>query len=427
MDRSQSWVDRLVGKGRYHVLAKLGEGGMGAVYRAHDGNLDCDVVIKVPHASMLEDETFAKRFHREIRSLVTLTHPHIVKIMDVGEEDGVPFAVMQYLGGGSLGDRSAEGRGVDPASLAGWLPRIAEALDFIHERGFVHRDIKPGNIVFDDAGLPYVGDFGVVKLVSESEHGTRTRTLTNTGLALGTLDYMAPEMLADKPFDGRADEYALGVTVYELLCGRRPFSASSPSAVIMEKVMREPPPLASVRPELPKQLSDAVARGMARAPKQRYANCAAFAEAVLAGVKPEGELPVGTLPSPAGPAHTAAPVGVERVCPACGRSLRLTGSVAGKTVPCPGCSMSLAVAADLGSLKVAAAGVAPVLASVSGPSHVRTPPPFTMPRPRQTDAISGSQTETARTRRIPVRELVKQVSKLGPVLKQHRLDRKSVV
>jgi formylglycine-generating enzyme required for sulfatase activity len=416
------WIGKSLSGGRYRITAKLGEGGMGAVYRAHDANLDCGVVIKVPHASMLEDETFAKRFHREIRSLVTLTHPHIVKIMDVGEEEGVPFAVMQYLGGGSLGDRIGEGQQADPGSLAAWLPKIAEALDFIHQRGYVHRDIKPGNILFDDAGLPYVGDFGVVKLAAESEHTQRTKTLTSTGLALGTLDYMAPEMLADKPFDGRADQYALAVTVYELLCGRRPFSASSPSAVIMEKVMREPPPLASVRPELPKALSDAVARGMARAPKTRYADCVHFAAAVVAAGVRARTVPAEP-PSRAVPVReSVVPQGVCRACPACGKGLLLTQNVAGRTIPCPGCAINLAVAADLGSLKVEAAPVAAGPTPASRLSPVCTPPPFTMPRARQTDAISGSQTETARTGMMPVHELVEQVRKLGPVLKQYRLS-----
>src|SRR5262245_28059550 len=147
------WVGRLLDR-RYQVTAKLGEGGMGFVYRARDGRLDCDVVIKAPRAALLEDAGFRQRFRDEVSALVQLAHPHVVKISDFGQHDAVPFAVMQYLPGGSLDDRrprhrDGRPRPVAPRALAGWLLPVAEALDFIHRRGYVHRDIKPANILFD--------------------------------------------------------------------------------------------------------------------------------------------------------------------------------------------------------------------------------------------------------------------------------------
>ena len=147
---------------------------MGFVYRALDKNLDADVVNKVPRRSMLDDPEFAGRFAREIRSLVKLSHPGIVKVTDVGEHDGVPFAVMQDLSGGSLEDYAAAER-TDEAvrflPLGGssdWLPGVAAALDFVHAQGYVHRDVKPGNILFDAHGHVYLSDFGVAKVMADA-------------------------------------------------------------------------------------------------------------------------------------------------------------------------------------------------------------------------------------------------------------------
>src|SRR5947207_2837574 len=172
-NRPTDWIGLALSGGRYLISAKLGEGGMGVVYRAQDRNLDSDVVIKVPRRTMLDDPEFAHRFAREIRSLVRLSHPGIVKVTDVGECDGRPFAVMQYLTGGSLEDRqeiTSDGRRValEPRTVPGWLTGVAGALDFIHSQGYVHRDVKPGNILFDAQGHAYLSDFGVAKTLASS-------------------------------------------------------------------------------------------------------------------------------------------------------------------------------------------------------------------------------------------------------------------
>ncbi len=203
--------------GRYVLTAKLGEGGMGVVYRAKDRNIDADVVIKLPHRAMVADAQISRRFREEWRALVRLSHPHIVKVTDVGEWDGIPFVVLQYLAGGSLEDRMAAWRGpIALATLGSWLGPIGAALDYVHSQKLVHRDVKPANILFDGQGHPFLGDFGVVKvLAAAADDRTGAASMTGAGMVLGTPYYMAPELIMGDPFDGRVDQYALVVTLYE--------------------------------------------------------------------------------------------------------------------------------------------------------------------------------------------------------------------
>ena len=168
---------------------------MGSVYKANDLKLNSEVVIKTPHAALIKDAEFAARFRREIRSLVQLSHAHIVKVMDVGVHDGLPFAVMQYLPGGSLEDRQ---RPCDPTEILEWLNDIADALDFMHQRGLIHRDVKPANILLDESGRAYLGDFGIAKVVAADDESNQ-KGLTGTGTMIGTGEFMAPEMLMFSP------------------------------------------------------------------------------------------------------------------------------------------------------------------------------------------------------------------------------------
>jgi serine/threonine protein kinase len=330
-----SWIGRDLSGGRYRVTAKLGEGGMGFVYRARDLRLDCDVVVKVPRRGMLDDAGFTGRFAREIRSLVRLVHPHIVTVMDVGEEDGLPFAVMQYLSGGSLRDRQRHGADGHPIAMPAeecrpWLGDVAAALDFIHRQHYLHRDIKPENILFDAHGHVYLSDFGVAKVLAGNAERKQKTVLTETGTVLGTPHYMAPELLLGKPCDGRADQYALGVTVYELLSGRYPFDGPTSTAVFLQHTTQEPPPLAAICPSVPRRLAAAVQKALAKEPDRRFPDCASFAGEVLARI---GEAPLYSgLPQPAGETDPG-----KATCPGCGKMVRILPGSLGKRVRCPLC------------------------------------------------------------------------------------------
>jgi serine/threonine protein kinase len=325
---------------------------MGFVYRADDRHLHAPVVIKVPRRAMLDDPQFVERFQREIRSLVTLSHPHIVKIIDVGQHEGVPFAVMQYMDGSDLEarrPRDAEGHplAVSPTALRDWLPEVAGALDFVHRKGYVHRDMKPGNVLFDRERHAYLSDFGVAKVVREA--GSDAAEMTGTGMILGTPEYMAPELVLGQEVTGRVDQYALAVTVYELLAARRPFEGPTPGAIHIEQANKPVPALHNLRPSVPKALSSVVARALSNDPAARYATCREFTDAVLA-----------TIASAGGGASSKSTA--ERIylsCPTCERRLRVTSQNAGSLVGCPGCQARLRVAADLSRLTVSQSAPAP--------------------------------------------------------------------
>lgn len=352
------WVGQTVAGGRYDVTAKLGEGGMGFVYRARDANLECDVVIKVPRREMIEDAHFASRFRREVRSLVRLAHPGVVKVLDVGEHDGVPYAVLQYLPGGNLRDLHEEAEQLPLAQrlagLSGWLPGIAAALDFIHAQGYVHRDVKPENILFDAARNPYLGDFGIAKVLADARPEAERTVQTLTGMILGTPRYMAPELALGQPFDGRADQYALAVAVYEQVAGRPPFDGQTAAAVLVQQATQTPQPLDAAVPGVPASLAAAVQRALAKDPGERFPDCSTFARAVLeaAGGRPASE-PAVPAPAPPGPPLapttvatagdtredvTAEPVPETVQCPVCHKRYRLPPERRGKRVRCPACT-----------------------------------------------------------------------------------------
>ncbi len=288
--KSGDWVGELVAE-RYRVTGRLGAGGMATVYRARDERLGADVVLKVPHLRMASEPEFIARFTREIQALVQLTHPNIVKVMDSGSHSGRPFAVMQYLAGGSL-----RGRKSDPlkATSFHWLLQMAAALDYIHERKYVHRDVKPENILFDERGQVYLADFGVVKVLADAEK-KRSVQLTAAGFVLGTAEYTAPEVLAGLDYDGKADQYSLAITLYEAVTGAAPFTGDTAALVFTKHLMEPVPPLKGALPKMPQEASDAVAKALAKSPGGRFPSCVAFAKAYLGALAMAGPAAVSTL------------------------------------------------------------------------------------------------------------------------------------
>jgi serine/threonine-protein kinase len=328
-----------VANGRYRIVGRIGHGSMGQVYLAHDCHLDHDVVLKfpVPKDEAAAGPEFLDRFAREIQALVRLSHPHVVRVIDAGDHEGRPFVVMQFLAGGSLKDRMASGPGgeirpLPPQSLACWLLEIGKALDFLHEQNHIHRDVKPANILFDRHDNPFLGDFGIIKALASEEGNRRASSLTAPGFLLGTPNYVAPEIVMGRPFDGRVDQYALAMTVHEVLCGRNCMEGPTPSATVVNQTMVVPPALIELIPGVPPRLSDAVLKGLAKEPDERFESCAALAREILEAVPTDA--------AAAGPwrAEVVSRGQAGRVpCPACQEPMPVGREHVGGRVRCPRC------------------------------------------------------------------------------------------
>ena len=259
----------------------IGPGGMGAVYRARHRPLDRPVAVKVLHAHLQDEASFAERFTREARTMARLDHPHIVRVHDFGHREGLYYLVMELVDGVSLRQALADG-GFTPAEALAVVPRICEALQYAHDQGVVHRDIKPENILLDRAGAPKIVDFGLALLTGSS---TDTR-LTEHARVLGTPHYMAPEQIEHpSQVDHRADIYALGVVFYEMLTGELPIG-------------RFPPP--SQRVEVDVRLDRVVLRTLEKEPRRRYQQASELRSdvrqstvAAVRGSLPEAESPDG--------------------------------------------------------------------------------------------------------------------------------------
>ena len=281
----------------FRIIEPLGKGGMASVYKAYEASLDRYVAVKVLPAEFLHDPNFAERFSREARVVARLEHPNIIPIYAYGidQEKRIPWMSMRMIAGGALSGvlRGSAQRLPFERSVA-ILAGVAEALDYAHGKGVVHRDIKPQNILLDEAGRVYLADFGIAKMV-ESSGG-----LTQTGMISGTPQYMAPEQATGLTVDNRADIYALGIVAFEMFTGHVPFVADTPVAILMKHVS-EPMPLPSTA-EVPEGLMRAVLKATAKKPEDRWATALDLVRGLETGLGVE----------PAAPAPPAATVATPR-------------------------------------------------------------------------------------------------------------------
>lgn len=272
-------MNDLIGQslGRYHIIEKLGEGGMATVYKAYDTRLERDVAVKIIRKEAFSQEVIGrilKRFEREAKTLAKLTHPNIVSIIDYGEHENSPYLVMPYLAGGTL--KGYMGKPMPWQEAIRLLLPIARALDYAHSQDVIHRDVKPANILITTSGEPMLTDFGIAKML-DLEGG---QTLTGTGVGIGTPEYMAPEQGMGKEIDGRADIYSLGVILYELVTGRKPFTADTPMAVVFKHMTDPLPRPGSLVDGLPEGVEKVIIKALAKDPADRYQSMGELAGAL---------------------------------------------------------------------------------------------------------------------------------------------------
>src|SRR5499427_3725056 len=260
---------RVTKLGRYEVLSELGKGAMGVVYLAKDPVIGRLVAIKtIRTASLGEDDSevreFKERFVREAQTAGILNHPNIVTIHDIGEdtETRTSFIAMEYIEGKNLKSLLADKKKFTWDEVADLIAQIGEALDYAHRKGIIHRDIKPANIILTTDGKVKITDFGIAKVASSN--------LTTTGQFLGTPNYMSPEQVSGAPVDGRSDIFSLGVVLYELLTGRKPFQGDNLTAISYKIVHEDFTPPAELSHDVPHEFNPIVARAMAKDPWNRY-------------------------------------------------------------------------------------------------------------------------------------------------------------
>src|SRR5947208_7743718 len=280
---------RLLG-GRYELDGVVGRGGMAEVYRARDLRLDRIVAVKTLREDLARDQTFQARFRREAQSAASLNHPSIVAVYDPGEDDTggshIPYIVMEYVDGRTLRDLLRDDRRLLPERALEITDGVLRALEYSHQAGIVHRDIKPCNVMVTRNGDVKVMDFGIARAMSDAQ-----ATMTQTAQVIGTAQYLSPEQARGERVDARSDLYSTGCLLYELLTGRPPFLGDSPVAIAYQHVRENPIPPSRVDPEVPQWADAIVLKAMAKDPRDRYQSAAemrADIQRALSGVPVSG-------------------------------------------------------------------------------------------------------------------------------------------
>ncbi|MCK4336638.1 MAG: serine/threonine protein kinase, partial [Candidatus Aminicenantes bacterium] len=285
--------------GKYDITGEIGRGAMGIVYKGEDPVIGRPVAIKTIRFDTLtqasEQVNAQRRFMREARSAGNLSHPNIVTIYDVGEDEGLTYIVMEFIEGQSLEELITAGQRFSVDEIIAIMAQIGDALDFAHSKGIVHRDIKPGNILMDRAGRPHIVDFGIARISSS--------TMTQTSMVMGTPFYMSPEQIAGKKVDNRADIFSLGAVLYEMLTLQKAFPGDNITTVIYKIVNEHPVPARNFQQDLPDGLDHILHTALAKDLSQRYSTCAEFSQDLqnypaYAGIVPDKPPSVAT-PIPA--------------------------------------------------------------------------------------------------------------------------------
>jgi serine/threonine protein kinase len=322
-------MDQLIGQtlGRYRITEALGEGGMAQVFKAFQPGLERVVAVKVLPEYYMRDERFLARFQREAQAIAHLSHPNILPVYDFGREGDLTYIVMQYVDGGTLKDLLDDELPYE--RIGDLLGQAADALDYAHGQGILHRDVKPSNMLIERRQRVLLSDFGLAKMVGDQE------SITATGVGIGTPAYMSPEQGQGEGVDARTDVYALGVILYEMVTGRVPFRAETPMAVIIKHVTAPLPLPRSINPAVPKSVEAVILKALAKDKEDRYASAGAMMTAFKRAL---AEAP-GPLTAPAREAEAV------QVCPVCARANRpdvsfceaCAAPLAGEGLTCPQC------------------------------------------------------------------------------------------
>ena len=250
--------------GRYRVVKELGKGAMGIVYKAFDPQIDREVALKILRKDRLTDDEFARRFFKEAKAIGRLSHPNIVTVYDVGQDHGTIYIAMEFLEGRPL-DEAIKKDGLKITDIGSIGVQIAEALDYAHKKGVIHRDIKPSNIILNPDGRIKITDFGVAQI-----EDLLTLHQTQAGAIIGTPVYMPPEQVNGQPVDGRSDLYALGVILYELLTGAKPFTGENFAAIFASVINHTPDEPVKIVSDISKFQSDLIMKSISKEPDRRF-------------------------------------------------------------------------------------------------------------------------------------------------------------
>ncbi|MEM6282260.1 MAG: protein kinase [Chloroflexota bacterium] len=284
--------DYLLGKtvNGYEITGVIGRGGMATVYRATQMSMNRMVAVKVLPRQFVDDETYIQRFTREVKIVSTLEHRCIVPVYDYGEYERQPYIVMRYLPTGSIDNLLENGPVPLPRTLE-IIRQIAPALDYAHSKNVLHRDLKPSNILLDDGGGAYITDFGIARILGEASG----HTITTQGV-VGTPAYMSPEQAQGYTLDGRSDVYSLGVMLFEMATGKRPFESETPYGVAVMQVTTPPPSPRTINPNVPPQIEQVIYRAMSKPAEKRYRSAVELADALQKAL--DGKLKPDTQPRP---------------------------------------------------------------------------------------------------------------------------------